>query len=149
MAKNITLMGANYPDVPAVVLPKTGGGSATFVDADIVSTQDYTSGVTVPTGFTKNGSFTAKRAGNIVVLNGSIRTGNSEIAGIDALVCTLPSGCRPSVDTMVYLFAYYGTNGYTFVSCNVKTNGQIVTAYGSATIAADKNIEFASTTFAI
>lgn len=34
MAKNITLMGANYPDVPAVVLPKTGGGSATFVDAD-------------------------------------------------------------------------------------------------------------------
>lgn len=37
MAKNITLMGANYPDVPAVVLPKTGGGSAMFVDADVVS----------------------------------------------------------------------------------------------------------------
>lgn len=32
MAQNVTLMGANYPDVPAVVLPKTGGGSATFVE---------------------------------------------------------------------------------------------------------------------
>lgn len=34
MAKNITLMGANYPDVPAVQLPKTGGGTARFVDPD-------------------------------------------------------------------------------------------------------------------
>ena len=37
MAKNISLLGANYPDVPAVVLPKTGGGSAMFVDADDVN----------------------------------------------------------------------------------------------------------------
>ena len=34
MAKNITLLGANYPNVPAVVLPKTGGGSAVFYDID-------------------------------------------------------------------------------------------------------------------
>lgn len=32
MAKNITLMGANYSDVPSVVLPKTGGGTAEFTD---------------------------------------------------------------------------------------------------------------------
>ena len=32
MAKNITLMGANYPDVPAVELPQTGGGTASFTD---------------------------------------------------------------------------------------------------------------------
>ena len=32
MAQNITLMGANYSDVPAVNLPKTGGGTATFTD---------------------------------------------------------------------------------------------------------------------
>ena len=37
MAKNITLMGANYPGVPAVVLPQTGGGNAIFVDADDVA----------------------------------------------------------------------------------------------------------------
>jgi hypothetical protein len=33
MAQDITLMGASYQDVPAVTLPKTGGGMATFVDA--------------------------------------------------------------------------------------------------------------------
>lgn len=33
MAQNITLLGADYTDVPAVDLPKTGGGTARFVDA--------------------------------------------------------------------------------------------------------------------
>ena len=32
MSKNITLMGASYSDVPSVVLPQTGGGTATFTD---------------------------------------------------------------------------------------------------------------------
>lgn len=32
MAQNITLLGASYPDVPAVDLPKTGGGTARFTD---------------------------------------------------------------------------------------------------------------------
>ena len=32
MAQNITLMGASYSDVPAVALPKTGGGTASFFD---------------------------------------------------------------------------------------------------------------------
>lgn len=34
MAQNITLLGASYPDVPAVILPKTGGGSAKYVDVE-------------------------------------------------------------------------------------------------------------------
>ena len=32
MAQNITLLGANYQAVPAVELPKTGGGTASFTD---------------------------------------------------------------------------------------------------------------------
>ena len=32
MAQNITLLGASYSDVPAVTLPKTGGGTARFDD---------------------------------------------------------------------------------------------------------------------
>ena len=32
MAQSITLLNATYPDVPAVVLPKTGGGTATFYE---------------------------------------------------------------------------------------------------------------------
>ncbi len=38
MAQNITLLGASYPDVPAVQLPKTGGGTATFIDETEVIT---------------------------------------------------------------------------------------------------------------
>lgn len=32
MAQNITILGANYSAVPAVQLPKTGGGTASFTD---------------------------------------------------------------------------------------------------------------------
>ena len=32
MAQNITLWGASYSDVPSVLLPKTGGGTASFTD---------------------------------------------------------------------------------------------------------------------
>ena len=49
MAQNITLLGASYADVPAVELPKTGGGTATFtdtspttaVDSDVASGKIY------------------------------------------------------------------------------------------------------------
>lgn len=37
MAQNITLMGASYSAVPAVTLPKTGGGTARFDDATITT----------------------------------------------------------------------------------------------------------------
>lgn len=47
MAQNITLMGASYSDVPAVELPKTGGGTATFIDEDEVVA--YTVASTAPT----------------------------------------------------------------------------------------------------
>lgn len=32
MAQNITIMGASYSAVPAVTLPKTGGGTAKFIE---------------------------------------------------------------------------------------------------------------------
>lgn len=37
MAKNISLMGASYFDVPAVTLPQTGGGTARFDDASVTT----------------------------------------------------------------------------------------------------------------
>lgn len=37
MAQNITLLGASYTAVPAVTLPKTGGGTARFDDASITT----------------------------------------------------------------------------------------------------------------
>lgn len=41
MSQNITLLGASYSSVPAVKLPKTGGGTATFTDVtDTTATAD-------------------------------------------------------------------------------------------------------------
>ena len=37
MAQNITLLGASYTDVPAVTLPKTGGGTARFDDVSVTT----------------------------------------------------------------------------------------------------------------
>lgn len=37
MSQNITLMGASYTAVPAVTLPKTGGGTARFDDATVTT----------------------------------------------------------------------------------------------------------------
>lgn len=37
MAQNISLLGASYSDVPAVVLPKTDGGTARFDDASVTT----------------------------------------------------------------------------------------------------------------
>lgn len=46
MAQNITIMGASYSDVPAVQLPKTGGGTARFDDASVTTAtaEDVASG---------------------------------------------------------------------------------------------------------
>lgn len=45
MAQNISLLGASYPDVPSVRLPKTGGGTAEFYDGCSV-TYTLTDGAT-------------------------------------------------------------------------------------------------------
>lgn len=42
----ITIWGASYSDVPAVNLPKTGGGTATFIDEEEIIT--YYTGSTNP-----------------------------------------------------------------------------------------------------
>lgn len=59
MAQNITLLGASYPAVPAVKLPKTGGGTATFIDEDEIVT--YYTGSTDPSSSTgENGDIYLK-----------------------------------------------------------------------------------------
>lgn len=48
MAQNISLLGASYSDCPAVLLPKTGGGTARFDDASVTTAtaSDVASGKT-------------------------------------------------------------------------------------------------------
>lgn len=67
MSQNITLLGASYSDVPAVNLPKTGGGTATFTDvtdttaaaADVASGKYFYTAAGVKTQGTSSGGGTA------------------------------------------------------------------------------------------
>lgn len=74
MAQNITLLGASYSDVPAVILPKTGGGSARFddVSGDSVVAAAMLSGYTAHkadgseiSGSIGNGTITNNTSGGI------------------------------------------------------------------------------------
>lgn len=63
MAQNVTVQGASYSDVPAVQLPKTGGGTATFTDvtdttaaaADVASGKYFYTAAGVRTQGTSSG----------------------------------------------------------------------------------------------
>ena len=55
MAQNLTIAGANYPDVPSITVPVQGGGTASFVDtsdADALA-EDIATGKTAYVGGTK------------------------------------------------------------------------------------------------
>lgn len=66
MAQNITLQGASYSDVPSVVLPKTGGGTAQFDDTTITSNAASASDIT---------------SGKLAYVNGSLVTGTASGGG--------------------------------------------------------------------
>ena len=77
MAKNITLQGADYTDVPAVKLPKTGGGTAMFVD---VSDTTATTGDVVSSAYfyNANGQRVAGTLNTITGVSVSLGYGNME-----------------------------------------------------------------------
>ena len=80
MAQNITLLGASYSDVPSVLLPKTGGGTASFTDvtdttaaaADVASGKYfYTSAGIRTQGTSSGGGSTVKTKTGTFTGNGT------------------------------------------------------------------------------
>lgn len=79
MSQNITIMGASYSAVPAVTLPKTGGGTATFTDvtdttaaaADVASGKYFYTAAGVRTAGTSSGGSSVKTATGTFTGNGT------------------------------------------------------------------------------
>ena len=164
MAKNITLLGANYSAVPAVLLPQTGGGTARFDDASVTTAtaSDVASGKiflasngTITTGTNSGGG-----ASNIVM--GTFTTGSSAGAGSVSLAY---SGTGYPIAAMVFIAsgAYNSANadwynsvqryavGQWAMSKSVQTSAPTYTTSGSqnqgVTCAIYKNSTSTATTY--
>ena len=98
MAQNVTIMGASYSDVPALLLPKTGGGTARFDDATVTTAtaSDVAQGKiflasngTITTGTASGGGGDSK---NTQVVQGTTRTTSSTLTAIGAEMTVSKTG---------------------------------------------------------
>lgn len=126
MAQNITLLGASYSAVPSVVLPKTGGGTASFTDVtDTTATaSDVASGKYF---YTSSGVKTAGTASGGSSLNFQVSDTNARKAGT-SYTETLSLTCNVSGTYNVYYTACRTTTSGTS-GTRLYING---TAYASA-----------------
>ena len=127
MAQNVTIMGASYSNVPAVTLPKTGGGTARFDDASVT---------------TATASDVAQ--GKIFLAsNGTITTGTASGGGSSKNAQTAQSTSRSTSSTYTEVITLtctkagtYNVYWSTFRSSTSGTWGSQLyindTAYGSA-----------------
>ena len=89
MAQNVTVQGASYSAVPSVVLPKTGGGSASFFDvsdttaaaADVASGKYFYTSAGVKTAGTASGGSSFTKIGSTTELTVSTTSTTAASAG--------------------------------------------------------------------
>ena len=154
MAKNISLMGADYPDVPAVQLPQTGGGTATFYDINVIdnlNSDSSTDALSAKQGKLLNtnkadkstlntyGSGNGVTAGAKFTIDGArvqkigylcfvfvIATANSAFDMSD-VICTLGNDFRPNEQATV-MSVYHTMNNTRYAYAGygtIETNGSI------------------------
>lgn len=129
MAQNITIMGASYSAVPAVTLPKTGGGAASFTDvtdttaaaADVAEGKYFYTAAGVRTQGTSSGGGTSK---NTQVVQGTTRTTSSSMTAIGAEMTVSKTG---TYDIYWSAFRSSTSSSYTYAT-QLYIDG---TAYGS------------------
>lgn len=94
MAQNITLLGASYSNVPAVQLPKTGGGTATFTDvtdttaaaADVATGKYFYTALGERTQGTNSGGGGSSK--NAQAHESTTRTTSTSYTSLNSFTCT-------------------------------------------------------------
>lgn len=115
MAQNITLMGANYSAVPAVELPKTGGGVARFDDvtvttataADVAQGKVFVaSDGTITTGTASGGA-----SKNVQIAQGVNRVATTSYTAVSGQTLTVEKSGTYDVYWVGFRSSTGGTNG--------------------------------------
>ena len=117
MAQNITLLGASYSAVPAVTLPKTGGGTASFTDvtdttaaaADVATGKYFYTAAGVRTQGTNSGG--GGESKNTQVVQGTTRTTSSTLTAIGAEMTVTKTG---TYDVYWSAFRSSTSSSYTY-----------------------------------
>lgn len=124
MAQNITLLGASYSDVPAVLLPKTGGGTARFTDVSGTSAtaSDVASGKIF---FLADGSQATGTA------SGGGGSGWTKIGSTTELTVNTTSTSAASAGTIALGSAYYTKDKIIYVRVRDKSGNRNGYFYGS------------------
>lgn len=119
MAQNITLLGANYSAVPAVNLPKTGGGTAKFTDvtdttasaSDVATGKYFYTAAGVKTEGTNSGG--GGESKNVQVVQGTTRTTSSTLTAIGAEMTISKTG---TYDVYWSAFRSSTSGSYTYAT---------------------------------
>lgn len=140
MAQNITLMGASYSAVPAVTLPKTGGGTARFDDASVTTAtaSDVASGKvflasngTITTGTASGGG----QSKNVQVAAGVNRVASTSYTAVSGQSLTVAvtgtydvywSGYRSSTSGTSGSRLYIDGTAHGSASTTFTNNGQAI-----------------------
>ena len=115
MPYNITLQGAEYADVPAILLPKTGGGTARFTDTSTTtcSDSDVASGKIYfkSDGSQSTGTASGGTSKNTQVVQGTTRTTSSTLTAIGAELTVSKTG---TYDVYWSAFRSNTSSSYTY-----------------------------------
>ena len=150
MAQNITLMGASYSSVPAVTLPKTGGGTASFTDvsdttaaaSDVASGKYFYTSAGVRTQGTSSGGSSGM---NVQAYEGYASRKANSYGATDVKLTVAKSGTYTvswvawrssssgTMGTNLHVNSTEGTNQQTFTG----TYGQCITLTGQQYSAGD------------
>lgn len=137
MAQNITLLGASYTNVPAVQLPKTGGGTATFYDVDgsQTITENGTYDVTTDASVTVNVSGGGGSSKNVQIAAGVNRVATTSYTAVSGQSITVEktgtydvywSGFRSSTSGTNGSQLYIGSSSYGSAQTTFSNHGQSV-----------------------